>query len=186
MNNKLKETLSYTKYRIKKDSLEVIWAINKYRNKRNDRHTNIWVYFILLIVLFIASALIFPMFAGFVDYVFNFDNEIEETIQASELTTIIIIATAIGSLLLWFTKNTSSKENNNISKNVIESCGKMFLVSALSLSLFMLLEPLLPTVRDAVGCYDVFIKYSIFLSLMIGSMTFIMAVLYSLIFIWTI
>jgi len=85
--------------------------------------------------------------------------------------------------MMWFIR-AKPENKENASDRMLKLAGKCFLIAALSLSLFMLLFPILPTIRESTDLYEMTIKTFAMLSFLGGCITFIMADVIGLLYIW--
>ena len=174
---------------IKEDTLEVYRKIRRHRQQRAPRkRQNIWVGVLLMIaVSVVALYLYWPLLGGMFAIIFGAAEppEVPTFPSPEALTSFIILSTAMGALILWFASSTSSNEKAKDTRfNEIKGLGKLFLYAALSLTLFLLLSPLLPEVRDSSDFYSYAIKGLAMLSFIGGCTLFITAIIFSFFSLW--
>ncbi len=106
-------------------------------------------------------------------------------LSIQSFTGLIVLAAALGGSLLWFVERYQKKELETDSfVRSATFAGKLFLYSALLLSLSMVLSPLLPLIKDATDWYYVSIKYTMVSTFLAGSIFFIIANIMGLIYAW--
>jgi hypothetical protein len=168
--------------RAKNDAKELRRSVSEWENTRNRERTpvNVWVSAFMIIGAILASFLVLHMLAGAMGFVFQEASpDAVPSISPQALTGLIVVSTGLGALMLWFTR-VSNKSN----KGRIKDIGKLFLFAALSLSLFMLLSPLLTYIRLSTDSYSNFLKTVIFISFVGGSVSFAWATLLGLVYVW--
>ena len=91
--------------------------------------------------------------------------------------------------MLWFARREEFKKKKNMTRKELarvfrverlQSVGVLFIVSALMFTVFALLSPVFPDVKDATSSWGLAIKYVTVFSSMIGSMCLAMATLWAL------
>lgn len=173
---------------IKEDTLEVYRKIPRHREQRARRkRQNIWVVVLLITVSVVAFYLYWPLLGGMFAIIFEASEppEVPTFPSPEALTSFIILSTAMGALILWFASSTSSNEKAKDTRfNEIKGLGKLFLYAALFLTLFLLLSPLLPEVRDSSDFYSNAIKVLTMISFIGGCTLFITAVILSFFSLW--
>ncbi|MCJ7654444.1 MAG: hypothetical protein MUO97_03945 [Dehalococcoidia bacterium] len=190
MNWKLaKRLLEYIWKRIKEDTLEIYYQIlSRWKRRTRSKRLNIWVGLLITAVSLAAFYLYWPLFAGMVSNILEVTSpEIPPTISREAITSFIIISTAMGALILWFSRTISSNEEaEDNRRNDVKGLGKLFLFAALFLSLFLLLAPLLPEIRNLSDFYSNTVKFLSLFSFIGGCTSFIAAVILSFFSLWKI
>ena len=174
--------------RLKNDALDLVRNIDisKIGAKRERKPINVWVAVLVCILSFFGIWLVIYMLGGVLSIVFGeVESDTSPFVFPETLVGLIIVSTALGALVLWFAAHpTEVDERKNIDTGIIKHVGKFFLFSALSFSLFMLLSPALPSIRYSTGFIETFVKYVTVLSLIGGSVTFAIADLIGLLYLW--
>jgi len=185
----LKETLSNLCHRVlmifKEDTLEIYEKYLKPKKQRAQygKRVNVWVGILLVVASSLGIYIIFPLFAGMIANIFKEASSDNVAAPSSEaIISFIAISAALGVLIMWFTK-TSSANAEKASNRMIKFAAQCFLLSALSLALFMLLSPILPTIKESTDLYEMTIKTVALLSFIGGSISFIMADVIGLLYI---
>lgn len=143
-------------------------------------------WFVLVLSMAITLYLYLPMISGIISIIYQ-SGDVNKPFQLSiePLTGIIVLATALGGFILWFVERKPKKEVETDSfVRSVKGAGKLFLYSALLLSLFMILSPLTPTVKDATDWYSVGIKYIMVFAFLGGGVAFIFANIMALMYVW--
>jgi len=173
---------------LKEDTLEIYekYLKPKKQQPQERKHINFWVYVFIISISSIAMFIYLPLFLGMFNIIFRAASpETTPSVSNESLVSFIILSTALGALILWFTgssptKNTSGQGNFITTKGI----GKLFLFSALVLSLFLLVNPVLPSIEESTGFYETVIKAMALLSIIGGCFGFTTAILLGLFFIW--
>lgn len=174
--------------RLKNDALDLVRniAISKSIAKKESKPINVWVAILVCILSFFALYLVIPMLGGIISIIFEEAKpDTAPFIVQEALTGLIMVSIALGALVLWFAAHPSEVgEKKNTDRGMIKYVGKLFLFSALSFSLFMLLSPTLPSIKSSIGFYENALKYVTVLSLIGGSVSFAIADLLGLLYLW--
>ncbi|MFC1927354.1 hypothetical protein ACFLW7_02100 [Chloroflexota bacterium] len=168
--------------RAKNDAEELRKSFSEWRNtrKREREPVNVWVSAFIIIGVILAAFLVLHMGLGAIGIVFQeADPDTVPSVSQEALTGLILVSAGLGALMLWFTR-VSNKSNRGRIKDV----GRIFLFAALSLSLFMLLSPILPYIRSNTDLYGNFLKAVTVISFMGGSISFAWATLLGLAYLW--
>ena len=166
----------------KNDWKELSKSVSEWKNaqKKESKPVNVWVAAFMIVGAILAFFLVFPIFGGIIEIVFQEANpDAVPSVSQEALTGLILVSTGLGALMLWFTA-ASNKSN----KGTIKDIGKSFLFAALAFSLFMLLSPLLPYIRSNTDLYSNFLKYVTVISLIGASISFAWATLLGLVTLW--
>jgi len=160
------------------------FSIWKNVQERRTKHINVWVEAAstigALLAIALAGSLVFPTLAGIVNIIFEEASpDTIPSISQQGLTALIFVSAALGAFIVWFTADASKT-----GRTTIRWVGKLFLFSALSFSLFMLLSPLLPDIVSSTQPYYVYLKWVTVLSLMAGSTAFGFADVLGLVYLW--
>jgi len=100
-----------------------------------------------------------------------------------------LLATALGGPMLWFAGRDEVKKKKRLTRKELarvfrmerlRSVGVLFVVGALMFTVFALLSPVFPDVKDATSSWGLTIKYVTVFSSMIGGMCLAMATLWAL------
>lgn len=170
--------------RLSDDAKDLFKSIYKWKiaQDKEKKPLNVWVVAFLLIISFLAFFLVLPMFGGIISIVFKEANpDTITSISQEGLTGLIVVSAALGAFVLWFAEHSVTDESN---KRMIKFIGKLFLCAALAFSLFMLLSPLLPDIRSNTDLYSNFLKYVTAISFIGGSVTFALADVFGLVYLW--
>ena len=170
---------------LKEDTHEIYGKYLKPKKQRTQprKRINFWIGTLLVVASSLSIYIIFPLFGGMITIIFNEaspDNLASPSTQA--INGLILISAALGALIVWFSK-TSSADEEKASNRMIKFAGLCFLFSALALALFMLLSPILPTIRESTDLYEMTIKTVTIVSFIGGSISFIMADVIGLLYI---
>lgn len=171
--------------RVKSDTLELVRNASKWKKaQRKDRKPlNIWVAVFLLGISILAFYLALPMFAGIISIVFKEANPSRvPSVSQEALTGLVVVSTALGAFVLWFAEHPSGR--NKTDKGIIKYIGKLFLFAVLAFSLFMLVSPLLPDIRSKTDFYSNFLKYVTAISFIGGGISFAIADVLGLVYLW--
>ena len=169
---------------LKEDTLEIYEKYLKRKKQKPPRkRINFWVGTILIVASSLGIYIVLPLFAGMSDIIFGEPAGDVVSPSSEALFSLILISTALGTLMTWFIR-ASSENEENASYRMLKFTGKCFLFAALSLALFMLLSPIIPTIRESTDLYEMTIKTFTMLSFLGGCITFIMADLIALLYIW--
>lgn len=192
-NNKaLKAVLNLTRriwVILKEDTREIYEKYLKPKKQKapHRKRINFWVGTLIVVASSLSFWIVFPLFAGMVSIIFEKTSSENVVSPSSEaIIGFILISTALGALVMWFTKSSSlNEEEESASNRMLKFAGKCFLFTALSLALFMLISPILPTIKESTDLYEMTIKTVAMLSFLSGCITFIMADVIGLLYIWT-
>ena len=169
--------------------LGMIYACICHSNQMQYYYNTIVGRILIIFIISISSIAMFiylPLLLGMFNIIFRAASpETTPSVSNESLVSFIILSTALGALILWFTgssptKNTSGQGNFITTKGI----GKLFLFSALVLSLFLLVNPVLPSIEESTGFYETVIKAMALLSIIGGCFGFTTAILLGLFFIW--
>ena len=160
------------------------FSIWKNVQERKTKHVNVWTEAIstigVLLSMALAGSLLFPMFTGIFQIVFQDANpDTIPSVSQQGLTALIFVSAALGAFIVWFTADASKQ-----GRGIIRYVGKLFLFAALAFSLFMLLSPLMPDIRSSTNAYDIYLKWVTVLSFMLGSVAFVVADVLGLVYLW--
>jgi len=174
--------------RLKNDGRDLLKNINVSKSVATEERkpVNVWVVVFVCILSILAFYLVFPAFAGIISIVFKEATpDSVASISHEALTGLIIVSTALGAFVLWFAQHPMG-DGDKRKKDVamIKYIGKLFLFAALSFSLFMLLSPLLPSIRSSTGFYENALKYVTVISFIGGSVSFAIADVLGLVYLW--
>ncbi len=164
--------------RVKNDGKEILRSVSEWRTtqKKETKPINVWVAAFIVILVVPAAYLALPMIAGVFGIIFQqADPDAVPSVSQEALVGLILVATALGALMLWF-----AGVSDESGKRRIKLVGKFFLLAALALSIFMLLSPNLPYIRENTSSYALFIKVVSIISLIGGSVSFAWATLLGL------
>lgn len=104
--------------------------------------------------------LVFPLFGGILAIsTGNQSTERPFVLVPEALVGIIILATALGGLTLWFAENRDKKEGITVDKRMVKLAGKFFLYAALLFSISLMLLPIIPSIRDKTDFYNTSLRY---------------------------
>lgn len=187
--NKILKTFSNLSHRVlmifKEDTLEIYGKYLKPTKQRAEsKRVNIWVGTLLVVFSSLWIYIVLPLFAGMITIIFKDASSDKVASPSNEaILSFILVSAALGALIMVFTKTGSTNEGK-ASNRMIKFAGQLFLFSALSLALFMLLSPILPTIRESTDLYEMTIKTVALLSFIGGCISFIMADVISLLYIW--
>ncbi|MBA7567717.1 hypothetical protein ES708_09433 [subsurface metagenome] len=174
--------------RLKNDAQDLVRKsdISKGIAKKERKPINVWVAVFVSIVSFLAFYLVLPMFAGIISIVFKeVKPDSVPSISHEALIGLIIVSTALGAFILWFAAHpTEDGEKKKADVGMIKYIGKLFFFAALSFSLFMLLSPLLPSIKSSTAFYDNALKYVTVISFIGGSFSFAIADVLGLVYLW--
>jgi hypothetical protein len=148
---------------------------------------NIWTFVFYLVLSLgtgvLAFYVVLPMLGGMVSLVFKAaDSSNIRLVSQEAVTGLIVVSTALGAFVLWFAEHPSRKDRRHT--RLVKYFGKLFLFAALSLSLFLLLSPLLPDIRSKTDSYSIFLRYVTGISFITGSVSFAFADVFGLIYLW--
>lgn len=181
----------YLYRRLEEDTLEMVGKAKQIirrpdsLEKKEGKPLNIWVGIVFIFISILAFCIVLPMIAGMFAIIFEgADPNVTPSLSIQALTGFIIVSAALGGFILWFGRYTSQnvEEREQITRE-IRFVGKLFLLAALSLSLFMLLSPILPTIKEATDFYNSFLKVIAWLSLIGGCISFVIADVIGLVYI---
>lgn len=179
--NWIRSQFMLAKMRAKNDAEELRKSTSKWRNaQKKGKPVNIWILAFITILILPAVLLGLPMSLGVIGIVFQeADPDTVASVSIEALTGLILLATALGALTLWFA-GTSTDSN----RRTIKYIGKSFLFAALALSVFMLLSPVLPDIKLNNDSYSIFLKYTAVIFLLVGGVSFAWATLVGLFYLW--
>ncbi len=169
----------------KEDTLEIYekYLKPKKRKPQSGKRINVWIGTLLIVASLLGIYIIFPLFGGMITIIFNEASSSNVASPSSgTIMSFIAISAALGVLIIWFTR-TSSANDEKASNRIIKFAAQSFLFSALSLALFMLLSPILPTIRESTNLYEMTIKIIALISFIGGCISFIMADVIGLLYI---
>jgi len=179
--NWIRSQFMLAKMRAKNDAEELLKSASKWRNtQKKGKPVNVWILAFITILIVPAVLLGLPMSLGVIGIVFQEATPDTVAVVSPEaLIGLILAATALGALTLWFAG--ISTDSN---RRTIKYIGKSFLFAALALSVFMLLSPVLPDIKLNTDSYSIFLKYTAVIFLLGGSVSFAWATLVGLFYIW--
>jgi hypothetical protein len=173
---------------IKEDTFEIYEKYLKPKRKlpQERKRLNVWVFVLMIAISCLAFYIYLPLIAGMFSIIYQTASPEATPSPSNEaIISFIILSTALGTLILWFSRTAQSKDAGKQTNNgTIKSTGKLFLFTALVLSIFLLVNPLLPGIKESTGFYESLIKVVAFGSFIAGCCTFITAVLLGLFYIW--
>ena len=169
------------KMRAKNDAEELLKSLSEWRNtQKKAKPVNVWILAFITILILPAVLLGLPMSLGVIGIVFQkVTLDTVAVVSQEALIGLILVATALGALTLWF-----AAASTDSSKRIIKYIGKCFLFAALALSVFMLLSPILPDIKLNTDSYSIFLKYTAVIFLMAGGVSFAWATLVGLFYLW--
>lgn len=168
--------------RVQDDGKEMLSSVSRWRTaqKKETKPINVWVAAFIVILVVPAAYLALPMIAGVFGIIFQqAAPDAVPSVSQEALTGLILVATALGALMLWF-----AGVSDEPGKKRVKAIGKAFVLAALTLSIFMLLSPILPDIREDTSSYAVFIKVVSVISLIGGSVSFAWGALLGLLLLW--
>lgn len=143
---------------------------------------------ILFIAIIIAIILFLPLSIGAISYIFNSDVDAEGGSIPTTTASIglALLASALGALTLFLTSRigTAKDEVGILDQRQVGHIGKCYLLAALCFTIFALLSPLLPLDDNNLNFWDNVVKWASAISIIAGSVSLAVAVIFSMVFIW--
>ena len=184
MNIGLRNRIRNVFIRMKNDAQALLSKVSEWKTAQDKERkpVNVWVAAFLLIISILVFFLVLPMFTGIISIVFEeADPDTIPQVSQEALTGLIVVSAALGAFVLWFAGHSETNESD---KRMIKFIGKLFLCAALTFSLFMLISPMLPDIRSSTDLYSNFLKYVTAISFIGGSISFAVADMFGLLYIW--
>ena len=179
-------------YRLKR--LVQINAVNLRKKLRQIDRREFFSYFLFFCGLCLAFFVSLPSFLG----TFGIIWENKELPSATASIQLALVSTALGAVVLWYVTHLSTrfrgklpKETQSVKRFVALqrrgalAVGTMLLFAAMCFTLFALLCPLFPQVRDAKDVWSSVIKWTSVLSVMAGSVALGFSLCIGIFEIWT-
>lgn len=148
---------------------------------------------VFYILLFVAIGLIvplaIPLAVGSLSYIININGDNNEGLSATASIGLALLASALGALTLLFVSRTFSPEEeantlDQRKRNLVIYLGKCFIFAALCFTIFGLLTPFLPIDNTDLSMWDNIVRWAAAISSVAGSVSLVVAVVYSIVFIW--
>ncbi len=171
---------------LKEDTLEIYEKFLEFRKQRAQpkKRLNFWVGTLIVVAGLLSFWIVFPLFAGMVSIIFEDTTSANVASPSSEaIIGFILMSAALGALMMLFIR-TRSENAESASNRMLKFAGKCFLFTALSLAFFVLISPILPTIKESTDLYEMTIKIVAMLSFLDGCITFIMADVIGLLYIF--
>ena len=178
MNSGFRGVIRSAITRVRDDGKEILSDVSRWKSaqKKETKPINVWVAAFIVILVVPSAYLALPMILGVFGIVFQqADPDAIQSVSQEALVGLILVATALGALMLWF-----AGISDESGRKRIKLVGQSFLLAALALSIFMLLSPSLPYIREDTSSYAVFIKFVSVIFLIGGSVSFAWAALLGL------